>query len=254
MEKLQRNWLVRLRKFARSDKHGTDLPLKLPDMMNREDHYMIVERRLFLMTPALYGLTFFAKSDFEEFTRQAGEYAKRMIADSNRNEDEYLFRVASLAAALNEFPAVEFGAPFKTMRSGMSYRGSGIAVIQWRMEPNSVYPAHNHPGYNGITVGIRGECRMRNFDFVGTAPDMKSRETFLVKETQDNILRPGTVCSMMSTKRDNIHQLEAGNEVVIGADIIAKVGPDQGFSFVTIEDQARNPKDRTYEATWKELG
>ena len=83
---------------------------------------------------------------------------------------------------------------------------------------------------------------------------MKSRETFLVKETQDNILRPGTVCSMMSTKRDNIHQLEAGNEVVIGADIIAKVGPDQGFSFVTIEDQPRNPKDRTYEATWKELG
>ena len=32
---------------------------------------MIVERRLFLMAPALYGLTFFAKSDFEEFTRQA---------------------------------------------------------------------------------------------------------------------------------------------------------------------------------------
>ena len=73
-----------------------------------------------------------------------------MIADPNRNEDEYLFRVASLATAVKQFPSVEFGPPFKTMRSAMSYRGSGIAVIQWRMEPKSVYQAHNHPGYNGI--------------------------------------------------------------------------------------------------------
>ena len=68
-----------------------------------------------------------------------------------------------------EGPAVEFGAPFKMMRSGMTYRGSGIAVIQWRMEPNTVYPAHNHPGYNGITVGIRGECRMRNNDYIASS-------------------------------------------------------------------------------------
>lgn len=188
--------------------------------------------------------------NIEEFTTQAGEYARQMIADPNRNEDEYLFRIAALVAALKEFPLAEFGAPFKTIRSAMSYRGSGIAVIQWRMEPNTIYPAHNHPGYNGITVGIRGECRMRNFDIVGSAPDMKSPGTFLVKETQDNILRPGTVTSVMSTNRDNIHQLEAGNDVVIGADIIAKVGPDQGFSFVNIAGQAKNPKDRTYEATW----
>src|SRR5712691_5532074 len=132
----------------------------------------------------------------------------------------------------------------------MSYRGSGIAVIQWRMEPNTTYQAHNHPGYNGITVGIRGECRMRNFDIVGSAPDMKSKDTFLLKETQDNVLRPGAVTSMMSTNRDNIHQLEAGNDVVIGADIIAKVGTDQGFSFVNIPGQAKNPQDRIYEATW----
>ncbi len=188
--------------------------------------------------------------NIEEFTARAGEYAMQMIADPNRNEDEYLFRIAALAATLKDFPPAEFGAPFKTIRSAMSYRESGIAVIQWQMEPNTIYPAHNHPGYNSITVGIRGECRMRNFDIVGTAPEMKSSEGFLVKETQDNVLRPGVITSMMSTNRDNIHQLEAGNDVVIGADIIAKVGPDQGFSFVNIAGQPKNPKDRVYEATW----
>jgi hypothetical protein len=106
---------------------------------------MIVQRRFFLKAPALFGALWFSKRpalsapaalDFDEFTKLAGASARQMIEDPNRNEDEYLFRVASLVAGVNQFPAVEFGVPFKTMRSGMSYRGSGIAVIQWRMEPN----------------------------------------------------------------------------------------------------------------------
>jgi hypothetical protein len=222
---------------------------------------MIVERRFLISAPAVVGasllLNRFASSaptalDFAEFTKQAGEYAKQMIADINRNEDEYLFRVAALVASVKQFPAVEFGEAFKTMRSAMSYRGSGIAVIQWRMDPNTVYQAHNHPGYNGITVGLRGECRMRNFDVIGSAPDMKSKAKFSVRETQDNILRQGTVTSIMSSKRDNIHQLESGNEGVTGVDIIAKVGPDQGFSFVNIPDSGKQSRDRVYEATWGE--
>src|SRR5262245_38439394 len=126
---------------------------------------MIVERRLLIGAPALFGASLLwnrfaassalAASEFEEFTRQAGEHAKRMIADPNRNEYEYLFQVASLVTAVKQFPSAEFGVVFKTMRSAMSYRGSGIAVIQWRMEPDTVYQAHNHPGYNSITVGLR---------------------------------------------------------------------------------------------------
>jgi hypothetical protein len=224
---------------------------------------MIVERRFLITAPVLFGASLLwnrtalaapAALTFEEFTKRAGDYAKQMIADANRNEDEYLFRVASLVAGLKEFPPIEFGPPFKTMRSGMSYRDSGIAVIQWRMEPNTSYPAHNHPGYNGLTVGIRGECRIRNFDVIGAAPAMKSKESFIVKETQDNILRPGVVASIMSTTRDNIHTLEASRDGVTGVDIIAKVGPDQGFSFVDIAGKAKEPQERTYEATWAAQG
>lgn len=222
---------------------------------------MIIQRRFFISAPALLGASLFwnrtasgapETSDFDKFTKQAGEFAKRMIEDPDRNEDEYLFHLASVVARVKEFPTVEFGAPFKTMRSAMSYRSSDIAVIQWRMEPNTSYPAHNHPGYNGITVGIGGECRIRNFDIVGNAPAMKSRESFVVKETQDNILRPGVVTSVMSTTRDNIHALEAGRDGVTAVDIIAKVSRDSGFSFVNMAGKAKDPQERTYEANWAE--
>jgi hypothetical protein len=220
---------------------------------------MIVQRRFFISAPALLSASLFwnrtgaaATSDFEEFTQRAGEYAKRMIEDPDRNEDEYLFHLASMVARVKEFPPAEFGTPFKTMRSGLSYRNANIAVIQWRMEPDTSYQAHNHPGYNGISVGIRGECRIRNFDIVGNAPDMKSREGFVVKETQDNILRPGVVTSVMSTTRDNIHALEAGRDGVTGVDIIARISRDTGFSFVNIAGKAKDPQERTYEANWSE--
>jgi hypothetical protein len=193
-----------------------------------------------------------AASDFEEFATQAGKHATRMISDPNRNEEEYLLLVASLAAGIKEFPPAVFGRAFKTMRSAMSYRGSGIAVLQWRMEPNTVYQAHNHPGYNGITLGLEGECRIRNFNIVGSAPDWKSKDSFLVRETQYNLLRPGTVTSIMSTKRDNIHELEAGSKGVTGVDIIARVRPDEGFSYLNIAGKPKEPRDRVYEAKWGE--
>jgi hypothetical protein len=173
------------------------------------------------------------------------------LQNPNRNEDEYLFQAAALVAKMKEFPTPEFGEPFmKVLYSSLSFRGSGIAVIQWKMEPNTTYPAHNHPGYTGTTVGIRGECRMRNFDYAGKPPEFLSKESFAVRETQNTLLRAGAVTSIMSTTRDNIHELQAGPVGVLAADIITKVGKDQGFSFVNISKTARDAKQGVYEATW----
>lgn len=211
---------------------------------------MQMDRRSLLTAPILLALR--TATDFEEFTAQAGRHAQRMIADPNRNEEEYLLLIAALAAGIKQFPPAELNRVFKTMRAGMSYIGSGIAVLPWRMEPNTVYQAHNHPGYNGITLGLEGECRMRNFNVVGNAPDMKSKASFLVRETQYNVLRPGMVTSIMSTTRDNIHEIEVGSKGVRAVDIIAKVGPDAGFSFVNIAGKPKEPRDRVYEAKWGE--
>ena len=225
---------------------------------------LIVERRFVLGVPALLAAAYLvgrsrearaASAPFDEVTGKIGRLAGPMIADPNRNEDEYLFQIASLAATIREFPPAQFGEPFKNvMWSAMAYRGSGIAVIQWRMDANTTYPAHNHPGYSGITIGIRGDCRIRNFDYSGRPPAFSSNETFLVRETQDTVLREGTVTSIMSTTRDNVHELHAGKDGIVGADIITKVGPDQGFAFLNIESKARDAAQGLYEASWGAKG
>jgi hypothetical protein len=227
---------------------------------NELETNLAVERRFFLGGPALLAASFVlmrsrealaAGSTFEEITRQIGQLAIPMIQDPNRNEDEFLFQAAALVMKMKDFPTPQFGEPFMNVLYGsLSFRGSGIAVIQWQMEPNTTYPAHNHPGYSGLTVGIRGECRMRNFDYVGRPPEFSSKERFAVRETQHTLLRKGTVASIMSTTRDNIHELHAGPQGILAADVITKVGKDQGFSFLNISNKARDAKQGIYEATW----
>ena len=231
----------------------------LPQLAHEEPGGPIVERRFALGTSALLAASFLlglprragaaSRLSFQDVVQRMGELAKPMIQDPDRNEDEYLFHIASLAMTIKEFPPAQFGEPFKTMWGAMSHRGSGIAVIQWRMEPNTMYQAHNHPGYSGMSVGIRGDCRIRNFDYV-KPPEFGSKSTFVVRETQDSILRQGFATSIMSTTRDNIHELHAGPDGIHAVDIITKVGADQGFSFLDIASKPLDPQRRTYEAAW----
>jgi len=231
----------------------------LPLLSHNEPGGPIVERRFTLSMSALLAASFllglsrrgFAASrlNFQDVVQRMGELAKPMIQDPNRNEEEYLFHIASLAMTIKEYPPAPFGEPFKTMWGAMSYRGSGIAVIQWRMDPNTTYQAHNHPGYSGMSVGIRGDCRIRNFDYV-KPPEFGSKSTFVVRETQDTILRKGFATSIMSTTRDNIHELHAGPDGILAADIITKVGDGQEFSFLDIASKPLDPQRRTFEAAW----
>jgi hypothetical protein len=234
------------------------LPCALPQTVEQEGGLSVV-RRFFLSTPALLAASFllarpgkaWVASSFEEVAKQMGQRALPMIQDPNRNEEEYLFQIASLAATMKQFPLPQFGEPFKGLLwSSISYRGLGIGIIQWRMDPNTSYPAHNHPGYSGLTVGIRGDCRIRNFDYVGKPPDVASKETFLIRETQNTVLREGTITSIMSTSRDNMHELHAGPDGTLAADIITKVGPDAGFSFLNVAAKPRDTQKGIYEAMW----
>ena len=223
-------WLERLHDFY---------PAAEEIKSNEPQTNLAVERRFFLAGPALLAASFLlmrsgkalaADATFEDIAKQIGQLAVPMIQNPNRNEDEYLFQAAALAMKMKEFPMPQFGEPFmKVLYGSLSFRGSGIAIIQWKMEPNTTYPAHNHPGYTGMTLGIRGECRMRNFDYEGNLPEFSSKERFAVRETQNTVLREGTVTSIMSTTRDNIHELHAGPQGVLAADIMTKVGRWNGL-------------------------
>lgn len=225
---------------------------------------MRIERRAFLMVPgiaaaaALLGLRREAAAgtgsrlSFDEYVARVGALAKAAVADTARNEDAYLHEVAALSSRVGRVPDATLGRPFKgIIRTGLNYRGSGIVVVQWSMEPGLVYPAHNHPNYNGVTLGIEGECRIRNFTPVGDLPDPTAATRFEVRLTQDQVLTPGRVVSVMSTVRDNIHTLRTFSQPVRGVDVMTLVGKHVGFSFVEIDERTRRG-DEVYDAAWGE--
>lgn len=225
---------------------------------------MRIERRTFLRYPAVIaGAAVFGlwrevladpstKLGFDDYVARVGALAKAALADPARNEDVYLHDVASLAARIDRVPDAKLGDPFKgVMRTGINYRGSGIVIVQWSMDPGLVYPAHDHPNYNAITLGIEGECRIRNFTPVGDPPGRGTKERFQVRETLDQILVPGGVASMMSTRRNNIHTLRTFGRGVRGIDVLTLLGDHVGFSFLEI-DEATRRGDGTYDAAWGE--
>jgi predicted metal-dependent enzyme (double-stranded beta helix superfamily) len=144
-------------------------------------------------------------------------------------------------AGLN--PPVEFG-PLHV--------AAPLAIIQWRLAPGATLPAHNHNPADIISLCIEGECIVRHFDIEGSAPDYSSKETFLIRETRNDLLTPGRMSSL-STRRDNIHTFRAGKEGAMGIDINSILPGDKPFSFLEFADKPRDPQKRIYEAVWKKL-
>lgn len=224
-----------------------------------------IERRAFIALPAFAALGTLSevhrelelqgspqKMTFEAFVQETGALAKKLIAEADRNESEYLHNIAAMADRLGPIPDTPLGQPYKgIIRTGMNYRGSGIVVVQWSMEKGLTYPPHNHPNYNGITVGIDGECRIRNFDIVGVMPEMGKDSPFQVRETQTQLMTPGRVVSMMSTRHNNIHTLHTHAHGTRGIDVMTLVGKHVGFSFVQIQDGTKNDEG-LYPAKWGE--
>jgi hypothetical protein len=233
--------------------------------MPDESAGLTIERRAFIAVPACAALGILARFrgelaaqdkpqtiTFDTFVEEAGAQARKLIADGGRGEGDYLHHIAALAERIDRVPDTPLGEPFKGLiRSGMNYRGSGIVVVQWSMEKGLTYPPHNHPNYNGITLGIEGECRIRNFDVVGGLPEMATDARFRVRETQSALMTPGRVVSMMATNRDNIHTLHTYSKAVRGIDVMALVGKHVGFSFVNIDDRRKNDEG-VYDAAWGE--
>ena len=221
---------------------------------------MFIERRAFLKLPAfaavgtLAGIReeFEGPVTFDAFVSQVGAMAKSLIAEAAPEEENYLQQVAALAGQIDRVPDATMGQPYKgVIRSGMNYRGSGIVVVQWSMEAGLTYPAHNHPHYNAITMGLEGECRIRNFDIVGDAPELDSKKAFAVRETQNQLLTPGRVTSIMATNRDNIHTFRTESKRARGIDVMTLVGKHIGFAFVAIDEKSRNGQG-ICQARWSE--
>lgn len=194
--------------------------------------------------------------DWDDFIRQCPADAAAFARDtSDMGQDAYLHRIATWAVRLKTAPDTKlgaFGGLNPKVEFGPSFRGVPFAVIQWRMEPHAVLPAHCHPQSGVCTVGIDGEARVRHFEVHGPAPafDSGSRAPFLIRETRSQIVTPRRISTLSST-RDNIHYFEAGSTGARGLDITTGYGGDGSFSFVAFEpDKPKDPRSLLFEAVW----
>lgn len=192
---------------------------------------------------------------WDEFLAEAVPLAQQLLKESPADFDHYLYRVTALALRMRAAPATKLY-PLGVVAGislAPSYKGPPFAVIQWRMEPGAVFPAHNHPNYSVCTVGLEGEARIRNYEVVGDAPAFSSRQTFRVRQTHDEIIAAGRA-NTLSPARDNIHRFEAGPRGARGVDITTLHGADVGFSFIELSGKPADAAQRIYEAVWKNTG
>ncbi|HJQ71483.1 MAG TPA: hypothetical protein VKA70_21070 [Blastocatellia bacterium] len=194
--------------------------------------------------------------DWEAFLKQCVPTAETLFKDSSpRGQDAYLHWLASMIARVqpHQIPRAKtgrFGKLDPPVHFGISYRGKPFFIVEWRLEPDAYLPPHCHPNASVCTLGLEGEARIRNFEIVGQAPEFSSRQTFLVRETHNEVIASGRVNTLSST-RDNIHTFQAGKAGARGIDISSLHGADVGFSFLDIAEKAREKEGRVFEAAWK---
>jgi hypothetical protein len=138
-----------------------------------------------------------APLNWDDFIRLCPPDAAEWARDTSEvGQDAYLNHIAAWAVRLKAAPDTRLGA-FQGLdpkvEFGPSFRGVPFAVIQWRMAPRAVLPAHCHPQASVCTVGMEGEARLRHFEVDGPAPafDSGSRTPFLIRETRRQIVAPG---------------------------------------------------------------
>lgn len=197
-----------------------------------------------------------AKLDWASFLKQCEPAARKLHKDvSASGQEAYLHWLASMIMRVraNEIAHAKvgrFGTLEPAIRFGVFYRGDPFFTVEWQLEPGAFLPPHCHPNASVCTLGLEGEARIRNFEVVGEAPEFSSRQTFLVRETHNEIIAPGRI-NTLSSKRDNIHTFQAGKTGARGIDISTYHGPNVGFSFLDVSSTAKEPERLIFEAVWK---
>ena len=199
-----------------------------------------------------------ANSRWGAFLQECLPIAGELHKDtSSAGQEKYLRWLAYAATGLDikDIPSAKLG-KFKNLDPasyfGVGYRGKPFFVVEWRMEPFAYLPPHNHPNVSVCTLALEGEARIRNFEPLGDVPAFSSKNAFLVRETHNEILRPGQLNSL-SAVRDNIHTFRAGKAGARGIDITTYHGENIGFSDLEINDRPLNATERTFEAFWRKL-
>ena len=109
---------------------------------------------------------------------------------------------------------------------------------------------HDHLDYNGVIMGVGGEARVRNYDFVDTPPAVDSDKSFQLRETRDDLILPGRV-STLGRNRDNVHDLIAGKNGAHVLDVFTFLSDRAGSRSIDVEEEPRDADLRIHDACWR---
>ncbi len=193
--------------------------------------------------------------DYTSFLETVYPLARRLVDSEGEDEEAYLMTVAAamsrirdhqapLRAAMQAFRKQHASDPNKTGRFP-------LAAMTMDLKPGKGFSHHDHLDYNGVILGIGGEARVRNYDFVGAPPAQDSKRSFEVRETRDDLLLPGRI-STLGRNRDNVHDLVAGKAGAKVLDVFTFFTKRATSRYLDVEDAPRDAETRVYEAAWRQ--
>ncbi len=245
------------------------------------DPGVIIERRSILrsgswlgwsMAMTLMGLSGKAAADEEqaiagiaeqleahEFVYQVHKDALELIRSNTPDEELYLRSVSRLLDRVRSPTPWRMFEAGKGLQMDMSLYFPPVVMYQIRMEPGAIISLHDHRHYNGVLVVTEGDVRVRNFDLVdpqGNAISVVASETdtpqkeVLIRETKDQRLMKKQ-SSTLTRDRDNIHQVEAGENGCLLLDFFTHFRPEARSYELDWDATPVDAEKKIFKAAWK---
>jgi hypothetical protein len=189
--------------------------------------------------------------DYKDFVGAATESLGQLLpAASPAEQDAYVYAAAAQLRRMVGAPEVVFDDKYRIdIKPIDTTRIFSVTLL--RAKPGAVQPPHNHPFYSVATMGLKGEVRVRNFEAAGDLPPYASRDTFRLRETRAQQLRPGDI-GTLAPSRDNFHTFEAGPSGAVWIDIStahAKEGAGD-FSYLRLSPNDTAGVGDIFEGRW----
>ncbi len=192
---------------------------------------------------------------YAEFLELAVPLAKKLVAHESRpGEDHYLLSIAALAVRLASVDEPELrrvdkeDEPAHWIGANDTPEDCPFTVLHWKLAPNAVVRPHPHTYGSVVTLGLEGEVRVANHETVD-APDYEGDGRFLLRRTNDQILRPHDV-NVVALRHGFIHGFVAGQEGARGLDITTRVRAKQPNLSVDIGGQPVDAARALFHGRW----
>lgn len=188
----------------------------------------------------------------EEFLARLYTDARRLIDSKGQDEEAYLMTVAAAMSRLTD-PKAPIRDAMRAFSKARREEGKRfpIGVVSMSLEPGKGFSHHDHLNYNGVIMGVEGEVRIRNYDFVGEIPKTDSDKTFEIRETRNDLILPGRF-STLGQNRENIHDLVAGKKGARVLDVFTFFERNATSRYLQVGDKPKDEETRTFEASWRQ--